>query len=262
MGRVTWAGPDSGVAVGDRVFCTISRIEGLAEGYGGHVLEAPVHRDQLYAVPADGPPPEAYSGLVLTQVGYNCGVRPTIAAGDPAVVIGDGMVGQWAAQTLQQRGARVLLLGRHPDRLQRLPLAAGDAVVNTRETDDLEAVKAWAPDGVQAIIDSVGSVATLNRLFWTLRRDGHLVSAGFNGRDSLFDLQLLRFREATVHAPSGWSRQRLEATLDWVHQGRLDTLGLVTHRFPADRAVEAWDAIRGQHDTTLGVLLDWREVTA
>ena len=36
-------------------------------------------------------------------------------------MIGDGMVGNWTAQTLLKRGAKVMVLGRHDQRLRYLP---------------------------------------------------------------------------------------------------------------------------------------------
>ncbi|NUP99818.1 MAG: zinc-binding dehydrogenase [Armatimonadetes bacterium] len=258
VGEVTWAGPESGVTAGMLVFATMTRVESMAVAAGGHVLHGPVHRNQLWPLPA-APPPEAFAGLVLTQVGFNCGQRPAIQPGDGAVVIGDGLVGQWSAQTLQQRGARVLLLGRHPSRLQRFRLGESDAVANEREGDEVNAVRAWAPEGLAAVVDTVGSVAGLEQLFPLLRHHGHLVSAGYHAVDGRFDIQMLRKREATLHAPSGWSRPRMDTTLEWVRDGRLETLGLVTDRLPAREVATAWERIRTDRDT-LGVLLDWREL--
>src|SRR5436853_88935 len=74
---------------------------------GGHVSPAVAHRSQVWKLPGSVEPLAA-AGLVLTQVGYNCGMRPALQPGDAVVVLGDGLVGHWSAQTLQHRGARVL----------------------------------------------------------------------------------------------------------------------------------------------------------
>lgn len=250
VGTVIQAGAEAGFAPGETVFATMTRVDGMAVGASGHVHRGPVHRDQIRRLP-DYPAPEAYAGLVLTQVGYNCGTRPTLAAGDAVVVVGDGLVGHWSAQTARHRGARVLLLGRHAARLARFE---GDVAT------DLTAVAEWAPEGVQAVIDTVGSVPTLEALFPRLRHDGHLVSAGFCGAAGTIDIQLLRRREATLHSPSGWTGLRLDATLAGIRDGWLTTLPLVTHRLPAERVAEAWERIEHERESTLGVLLDWREV--
>jgi threonine dehydrogenase-like Zn-dependent dehydrogenase len=83
-----------------RCFVTVSKVEGQFYPFGGHVSPAVTHRGQVWPL-ARKRPPVAASGLVLTQVGYNVGMRPHIEPGDAVVVLGDGLVGHWAAQTLQ-----------------------------------------------------------------------------------------------------------------------------------------------------------------
>lgn len=260
VGEVITAGPESGYEPGETVFVTITRVAGLAASHGGHVHTGPAHHSQVRRIPADGPPAEAYAGLVLTQVGYNCGSRPTLAPGERVVVVGDGQIGHWCAQTLVQRGATILLAGRHDARLMaHQPWV--DRAVNTRREDLVEAVRAWAPEGIRAIIDTIGSVETIERLFMLLRPFGHIVSAGYHHDRGKIDIQLLRFREATLHAPSGWTAERLDATLAGVRDGWLKTLPLVTDRLPAPDVAEAWRRIAEERERTLGVLLDWREVS-
>ena len=257
VGVVQWTGAEAGdLRVGDVVMAATSRVRGMARPSGGHVSPAVTPRSQVWKLPA-GLPPEAASGMVLTQVGYNCGMRPAIGPGDAAVVIGDGLVGHWSAQTLVQRGARVLLLGRHDDRLERFTCRDLDLCVNTSRADGVAAIAAWAPEGVQAVIDTVGSVASIESLYPLLRRNGHIVSAGFHGTQGLIDIQRLRDSELTLHAPAGWTRPRMDATLDWLAAGKLKTLPLISHRLPVERAADAFALILDRQPGVLGVVLQW-----
>ena len=257
VGVLRWVGADaSDLSVGDVVMAATSRVLGMARPTGGHVSPAVTHRSQIWKLPL-GLPPEAASGMVLTQVGYNCGMRPAVQPGDAAVVIGDGLVGHWSAQTLVQRGARVLLLGRHDDRLERFVCRDADRCVNTMRHDGLAAVAAWTPEGVQAVIDTVGSVPTIESIYPLLRREAHIVSAGFHGTNGLIDIQRLRDRELTLHAPAGWTRPRMDATLAWLTAGPLQTLPLISHRLPVERAADAFALILGHQPGVLGVVLQW-----
>jgi len=242
--------------VGDLVFASVCRVEGMFFPYAGHISPGVCHESQVWKLPA-GADPEAFSGLVLTQVGYNVGTRPDIRPGDAVVVMGDGMVGHWSAQTLQHRGARVLLLGRHDDRLARFDLNEGDARVNTQNVDAVEAVTQWAPGGIQAIAHSAGSIESLTRLLPLLKRFGQIVSAGYLGTDAMIDIQSLRDRELSLHAVAGWSSERMAATLDLVAGGVLRTRHLITHRFPAEQAAEAFQLILEKRPGVLGVVLEW-----
>lgn len=245
-----------GFAAGDRVFATVSRVgDRMFDRYGGHVSPAITAADQLWKLP-DGADPVEYSGLVLTQVGYNCGIRPQVTPGERAVVIGDGMVGQWAAQTLRHRGAKVVVLGRREHRLQLLP----DEIdgLNVKQQPAAVAVKAWAEgDPIAVVVDTAGSMPTLLELFPLLGHDAHIVSAGFYGQEGHIDIQLLRNREITLHAPAGWNRERMDGTLKGIEERWLDTRPLITHRFPVDEAPQAWELIMSKSEDCLGVVLEW-----
>ncbi len=259
VGVIEWCGNEvTDLQIGDVVFATVSGVEGMFYDYGGHVSPAVTARSQVWKLP-EGVDPVAASGLVLTQVGYNAGMRPLLEAGDAAVVLGDGMVGHWTAQTLQQRGARVLLAGRHDDRLSRFARRDGDRVVNTRQEDLSNVASVWAPEGLQVLVDTVGSVTDTEILLARMRHFGQVVSVGFYGTDGLFDAQKLRERELAFYAPAGWRTARIEETLAWLGQGVLTTLHLITHRFPAARAVDAYSLILNRQAGALGVVLDWED---
>ena len=243
---------------GDIVFATMSKVNGMFYPYGGHISPSVTHFSQVWKLP-DGVSPESASGLVLSQVGFNAGIRPYLSTGDKAVVIGDGLVGHWAAQTLQHRGARVMMLGKHEDRLVRFETRLMDKTVNIAVQDPVKAVNLFAPEGVQAVVDTVGSIQALEMFLPLMKRNGQISSAGFYGRFGQIDIQKMRDRELTLHTPAGWSKERMDETLELLSQGILKTLHLITHRFPAVHAAEAYELILSKKEHVLGVLLDWEQ---
>jgi len=257
IGIVEWVGAEvEDLEIGETVFATIGIVEGMHHDYGGHVSPSVCPRREVFKLP-EGAEQRAFAPLVLAQVGYNSGRRPPVEPGDVAVVVGDGMVGQWTAQTLSRRGAEVVLVGRHADRLALFadwPLAH---TIHARDEDWVAAVRDRYPDGVHVGVDTVGSLAVMADLQAVARRFGHLVSAGFYGPDDQLALQPPRYKELSIHLVSGWTRERLDATLAAVAAGALDTVSLLTHRFPVERAAEAWDLIESKREPVLGVLLDW-----
>ncbi len=257
IGVVERVGAEAGdFEVGETVFATVGRVEGMHHWYAGHVSPSVSPRDHVWRLPP-GIEPLAFAGLVLAQVGYNSGMRPPVAAGDAAVVIGDGMVGHWTAQTLASRGAQVTLVGRHDDRLRRFADWPGAQTVNAREEDWLSRIRDRFPDGVHVAVDTVGSMAALDDIQQAMRRFGHLVSAGFYGTDDRMALQPPRYKELSVHLVSGWTRDRMDRTLEAVAAGTLQTLPLITPRFPVERAGDAWTLIESKTEPVLGVILEW-----
>jgi bacteriochlorophyllide a dehydrogenase len=261
VGIVEWVGADvDDIAVGERVFAAMGKINGMFNPMGGQISPSISPRAQVWKLPPDMDP-LAYSGLVLTQVGYNCGSRPQVKIGQGAVVIGDGMVGHWAAQTLAWRGAEVVLVGRHPDRLAKFTTGLLRHTVNAKEQDWLAFVKQKLCGGVQVAVDTVGSISAIEQLLPHMRRNSHIVSAGFYGIHDVLGLQALRNAEISLDLVSGWTKPRMDQTLSLITAGYLETLPLITHRFPANQAAEAWQLIASKGQSVLGVLLDWTQVS-
>lgn len=257
IGVVEWVGSDiDDLEVGETVFATIGRVKGMHHDYAGHVSPSVCPRHEVFKLPP-GADPLAFSGLVLAQVGFNAGMRAPVEAGESAVVVGDGLVGQWTAQTLSARGLSVLLVGRHDDRLRRFGSWPRAGTVNERSDNWIGAAREHFRDGVHVGVDTVGDLNVLDGLLTLVRRFGHIVSAGFYGTDDQFALQPPRYKELSIHLVSGWTRERLEATLQAVADGRLETLPLITHHFPVDQAADAWDLIESKREPVLGVVLEW-----
>lgn len=240
-----------GIEAGERVFAALSKVSGMFDAYGGHISPAVTPASQIWKLP-EGADPLDYCGLVLTQVGYNCGMRPAVEPGERAVVIGDGLVGQWAAQTLLHRGADVVVLGRHDERLAHLPQPIRG--INTRRTEPASVLQ---DGGIAVVVDTVGDLDAFRAIQPSMKRDSHFVSAGFMGEQGSIDIQTLRGQEITLHTPSGWTAERMERTIDAIAAGWLRTSPLITHRFPAERAAEAWKLIASQKSACLGVVLQW-----
>lgn len=262
IGVVEWVGSKvTDLEIGEVVFVTVGFVEGMHHDYAGQVRHSVTPRREVYKLP-EGQDPLKFAGLVLTQVGYNSGIRPEVTEGCVAVVGGDGLVGQWTAQTLANRGARVVMLGRREMRLDLFRAWASannhDCVcINTRTSDaanDLEAAFGKKPS---IGVDTVGSLELMDMFSEQMHRFGHLVSAGFYGVEDRFALQPARYGEHTIHLVSGFTRERMDLTLAELANDRLETLSLVTHHFPVEKAAEAWSAIESKDPTVLGVILDW-----
>lgn len=258
IGIVEWVGANiSDIMVGETVFAAFGKIDEMFEPRGGQVSPSVSPRDQIWKLPA-GINPLAFAGLVLTQVGYNAGTRGALKVGDGAVVVGDGLVGQWTAQALSRRGAKVVIVGKHDDRLAKFAGGPLRLTLNANQCDWVQEAQKIFPDGVQISVDTVGSAKVIDDLFTLMKRGGHLVSAGFYGTEDRVALQPLRYRELALELVSGWVKERMDHTIAMIAAGNLDTLSLITHHFPVSQAAEAWRLIATKREPVLGVIFDWQ----
>ena len=281
---------------GDRVFCTVGRISAGArsrdggDARGGHLRYSIQDQSEVISLPP-GLDPRAAAGLVLAQVGWNGASRPPIQPGDVALVLGDGLVGQYAAQRLRERGARVLLSGRRPFRLSLARQHSADAVHDARGTDLAEALNrftAHAPTrpsstaapagwlnpaeaaladprldddhrGAAVIVDTTGARETIQRASGLLRHNGHLVLLGWypEPENQLLEDWLHR-REVTWYGTGGWRRHRLLGALASIAAGQLKPEALVTHQIPVTEAPQAYrELLLEKSEDFLGVVFAW-----
>lgn len=245
---------------GQRVFVTKTKVLGMHMSFAGHIAEGPAAAKDVYPLP-ETDSPEQYSGLVLTQVGWNSGMRGDVPVGSKAVVVGDGLIGHWAAQTLQARGAEVALVGKYPERLKHFAVReAGLTLTYDSQGDWFDHLLSWAEGELHIAVDTVGSDvnhAVNDRLLGMLAWGGHFVATGHHGHHALIDMRKLTRSELTLHCPCGWTDHRLLETMRWIEEGKLDTLGLISHRLPAYQAAEAWDLILHHRAETRGIILTW-----
>lgn len=246
------------VSPGQRVFATIGRIEGSpSSAWGSHAEYAVCDQSQCLILPESMDSVDA-AGLVLTQVGYNGGSRPPVKPGDVALVIGDGLVGHWAAQAFRARGAHVVLAGRRPRRLEIARAVSADEVINAREVDVAAWVREHYPSGVDIVDEAVGLLGNVELACQVLRYEGHLVLNGYHPEgEHLMNIQWLHDKELTCWGMAGWSRERLEATLALVESDALQVRELVTHEFAGHEADRAYRMIWDRTDDFLGVLIRW-----
>ncbi len=110
------------------------------------------------------------------------------------------------------------------------------------------------------VVDTVGNDVNLDlnlKLLSLIRRGGHYVTAGHAGHRAQMDLKTFIRKEITLHCPAGWTRPRLQKTMELVQSGALKTLPLITDYLAATRVGEAWERILEHKDSTLGVILEW-----
>jgi threonine dehydrogenase-like Zn-dependent dehydrogenase len=156
-------------------------------------------------------------------------------------------------------GAKVVMIGRHPDRLAHF--ARFGATLLGGSDNGVAAVKALGLGPIQVLVETAGSARVLGDYLPLLARGAHAVIAGFyksaGGVDLQKSMEQFRHAEISFDLVSGATQERLDATRDWIAAGRLDTLGCITHRFPVERPAEAWTLIETKREPVLGVILDW-----
>ncbi len=272
----------AGVVVESRVpeFSPGDRVACAGAGYAVHAEYVTVPRRLVVRVP-EGVSLEAAAYTTLGAIALN-GVRQAdVRIGERVVVIGLGLLGLLTVQLLRAAGCRVAGMDRDPATFALAQQLGCELVVpNTWEA--VAELQAWAQAiGADAVILTAGTPSNepLEYAIGMARKRGRLVVVGAVGmnipRQPFYEKEL-ELRIATGYGPGRydpsyeeqghdypiayvrWTEQRnMEAFLQLVAAGSVRTEPLTTHRFPLDRAPEAYELLVRGRERAIGILLEY-----
>ena len=260
-GIVKEAGPKvRGIKPGDRVFNRKGRKPQGWPGswWAGHSALHITDCNNAMKLPEAVSTYEA-SSLLAAQVGYNGATKPALSKGAVAVVIGAGLVGQFAGQVLRSRGAHVIMSDLIESRLKKAIQYSADEVFNCSDGDLVGFVRDRYPDGVDIVLETASSGKTILWAIDMLKYEGQLVLNGYYPPgESMLDWQWLRSKEITTYCPNSVTPRRLEETANLIQQGHIKVKELITHEFNFSQAPDAYKMLLDKSADFLGIVLNWK----
>lgn len=228
--------------------------------------------DRIAKVPAKVQDEEA-TFTTLAKVTMNGLRRAGITWGESVVVVGLGIIGQLACRLCSLIGVRpTFAVERSPYRLGLLPedrriIPLQGDIASQREHVLVHNRGRLA----DAVIEATGNPDAIPSEPLLLRPQGRLLLLGSPRGASCFDFHDLCNRESlTIIGAHGFShpqpgtpdnpwtsRRHGELFLDLLDAGELDTRNLISHRFPYQRAADAYKLLLNQRDAAMGVILEW-----
>jgi 3-hydroxyethyl bacteriochlorophyllide a dehydrogenase len=251
VGRVRWAGPESGRHAGERVFLpgaySFTEVKNLFGG-AARTLVAPGTR--AIAVGDELAAESILLALGATAMhaitdGRDAASRPAL----PDLVVGHGALGRLVA---------------------RLVIALGGAAptvweINPRRMDGAEGYQVVHPDAdarkdYRCICEVSGAGQILDQLVGRLAPGGEVVLAGFYTQPLAFQFVPAFLRGARLRVAAEWKPADMQAVRALAVGGALSLDGLVTHRADAgdDAAVMAAYATAFDDPDCIKMVLDWR----
>jgi alcohol dehydrogenase len=223
----------------------------LIDGTQAEFVRVPFADTSTYAVP-DGATDEQILMLAdILPTGYEVGVlNGTVQPGDVVAVVGAGPIGLAAIM-----GARlfspshIVAIDLADSRLEAAKQFGADIVVNsTREDADAVIAELTGGLGADVAIEAVGIPATFEQAVRLARPGGHVANIGVHGEPATLHLEDIWARDLTI--TTGLVDTYTTPTLlRLVTSQLLDADRFVTHHFPLDQMVEAYDVFGRAADT-------------
>jgi L-iditol 2-dehydrogenase len=232
------------------------RTKSVSKAYAEYVI-GPAHK--FYLLPPNVSFEEA--ALVDTfSVCLHAHHLSGLGINDKVAVIGGGPIGMGQLMLAKSSGADVILVDIVQSALDMARELGADAVVNSKEQDAVEAIKAFTGGrGVDIAFECAGGetmAQTLALATKAARRGGKVVIVG-------------GFDEGEVSIPLEWQRIQMSEiqlipsasfafhdiypeqgmVVELIARGKLNAGKLITHRFPIDHINEAFEVAQKKDET-------------
>jgi bacteriochlorophyllide a dehydrogenase len=242
------------LAVGDLVIMGRSRLcDPTLKGGAGHIGLGVFDAKQVYKLPS-GVDPESAALWVMAGVGLHGARMTDVRAGEVVAVIGLGMIGQMAAQAAKLRGAHVIASDRDERRVE-LGRHSAQEVFHGTADEFADRILAEYPNGVDVVADTGAKVEIWETCQRMARREGRINLQGYYPGTFQIDSYNAHVRRMQAFFPSGYDDPNgIAAALPG-----FQITPLITHRFPIERATEAYDLVIHSPREIVGGVIDWRE---
>ncbi|MET1012816.1 MAG: zinc-dependent alcohol dehydrogenase family protein [Actinomycetota bacterium] len=243
-------------------FCREARY-GLCVGGGGWILghridgtqaeyvRVPFAVTSTHAVPA-GVSDEAVLMLAdICPTGYEVGVlNGRIGPGDTVAVIGTGPIGLASILTAQLFSpSHIVAIDLADQRLDAAKQFGADVLVNPGREDAVERIREVTGGlGVDTAIEAVGVPESFELCAKLVRPGGVVANVGVHGRPATLHLEDLWIKGVTI-TTGLVDTSSTPTLLRLIRSGRLDVGRFVTHRYPFDGFLEAYDTFSRAGDT-------------
>jgi len=272
-GVIAGLGADmAGFTIGQRVACA-------GGNYAVHAEFALVPRNLLAPLP-DDLDFESASFATLAAIALHGFRLGKAQVGENVAVIGLGVLGLLAAQIAKGSGCRVLGIDLDESRLEK---ARFFGISSALREEAAEAARSFTSGrGIDLTLICAGdpSPDAVTLAGEMAREGGRVVAVGVVSQDlprPLYYQKELTFTTSRSYGPGRydpayeeggqdypygyvrWTEGRnLSACVDLMASGQVEVKSLISHRFPIDQAVQAYDLITGKtKEPSLGVLLTY-----
>jgi threonine dehydrogenase-like Zn-dependent dehydrogenase len=205
--------------------CARRTVMGILDADGAFAEHVEVPVENLHEVP-DGVRDDAAVFVEPLAAAFEILEQIHVVPGTECTVLGDGKLGLLVAQVLHAAGARVLVVGRHADKL---------AIANKRGIPTVLAGD-WSKKKADVVVEATGEHATLATAIAATRPRGKLVLKSTAAGSTTVDLSPVVVQEISIVGSRCGS---FAPALHALASGAVDVTPLIGLRFPLRDAVRA-----------------------
>lgn len=191
------------------------------------------------------------------SIGYHAVSRAQIKKGDKVLVVGAGPIGLFAMISAQLKGGECYIADLLDNRLKLAKEYGASGVINTKNTDILEATKEITNgNGFDVCIEACGQSVTFLNCIDCAAFGANIILIGNGKKDTTFLHSIILKKELNIFGSRNSYAKDFEALIDIVAQGKVDVMKMVSDIVPMDRADEAFKALAHNDGTLAKILIE------
>lgn len=177
--------------------------------------------------------------------------------GKNVLVLGAGTIGNLVAQVAKAYGAKAVMITDLSDyKLDKAKECGIDFVVSPDKEDLSEAIlRDCGPDRADLILECVGVQETVTQAIENARKGTTIVVVGVFSEKLEVDLGLVQDRELSLVGTLMYQKQDYQRAIELVASGRLSLDAMITHRFPFEQYLDAYQTIEEAKDNIMKVMI-------
>jgi alcohol dehydrogenase len=198
----------------------------------------------------------------IASTGFSASESAPVKTGDTVAVFAQGPIGLCATLGARLHGAScIYAVDSNPLRLEQAKKMGADVAIDIQHADPVaEIMRLTEGRGVDVAIEALGKQETFENALRVLRPGGTLSSLGVYSGKLCVPLQafaagLGNHKIVTTLCPGG--KERMRRLMEMVEHSRVDLTPLLTHKFPFDKIVEAYELFGAQRDGVMKVAIQF-----
>jgi len=251
----TFCGECDVCKAGNNHWCMALRIPGvMVPGMAREYVAFPER--MILRVPEDMPYEVAAAIEPLAVAVHSC-VKAGDLTGKNVLVLGAGVIGNFAAQAAKLKGAgKVVLAGRREFRMDFARQVGIEDLINTDDQDPTEGVLAHFGGLPDVVLDFIGVGDSVNVALAHCRKGGVVVLSGIYGDPVPVDLGMIQHNEINLVGTMMYTVDEFNWCIKAAHEKKLLVEPLVTSHFTLDTFNEAYAYIAAKDTPFMKVMID------
>lgn len=191
-------------------------------------------------------------------ISYYSVMQSQTVKGNKIAILGSGPIGLGCLTVAKSLGInKIYMTDKIDDRLKVAKERGAIWSANPQRQNIAKEIAKEEPLGLDAVLECAGQQSTLDEALEILRPGGKLIMVGIPRFERVsFIIDLLRRKEITVINIRRQNRCTQKA-LDLLASGKVDISFMVTHRFPVDRVIQAFELVRQYSDGVIKAMIEF-----